>query len=115
MNLTYFRIFSPENCKQRLRGEIVPGLAKTLQISTAAFSPCARRAEKLQGLPGMRNTPSQIIPDLVQTQSWYYMNPVVTKRHQTTYKIKKIFFFPKQTFIFHFSTLRRENSPNSDL
>ena len=43
-----------------------PGLTKTLQIGTAAFSPGARCAEELQGT---HNKPSEMQTDIVQKLS----------------------------------------------
>jgi len=59
------------------------GLTKTLWIGTVAFLPGARCAEELQGThPEHKNKPSEMKPDIVQTQSGCYKTIVVIKRQQ---------------------------------
>jgi len=63
-----------------------PGLTKTLEIGTVAFSPGAQCTEELQGTqPEHRNqTEWKLNSEVVQTQSWRYKTIVVIKRQQQT-------------------------------
>jgi len=59
-----------------------PGLSKSLYICTVAFLPGARRAGEMRKLSRTQSKPSQMIPELMQTQSCLYKTTVVIARHQ---------------------------------
>jgi len=59
------------------------GLTKTMLIGTVAFLPGAQYAEELQEThPEHKNKPSELKPEVVQTQFWCYRTIVVMKRQQ---------------------------------
>jgi len=69
---------------------VLVGITKTLEIGTVAFLPGARCAEEVQEThPGHKNKPSEMKPEIVNTQSWRYKTIVVPKRQQQTTMSKK--------------------------
>jgi len=62
-----------------------PGATKTLSIGTVAFVPGAVSRRAAGNISGTQRKLGQIIPDIVQTQSWHYNTTAVIQRHQKRY------------------------------